>query len=293
MRKFSGFFGAALAVILLAVPTALADTHTEMQAMLDNMNLQLEAMGSDLRVDMIEWMTDPTSGEMGSVVFANDRGNKQLGADWVPFDLRRSWNAGTDDITYLVDQSDGATNDGLGNAQTEAAIDRAMTTWGNVSCSGGLDVVKVADPGIDPDIVDALLGFGGFGTPLADITHAGWVPAGIFNPSTIGVTFTLSFVGGDTNGDGKADAGIREIYYNDGFVWNIDGNIDVETVALHEAGHAFSQAHFGKIFGVLANGTIHFAPLAVMNAAYSGVQQELTGTDNAGHCSIWGNWPNN
>lgn len=292
MKKYCACFSVALAVLALLAPAALADTHTDMQMMLDNLNLQLEAMDSNLRVHMIEWFTDPTSGEMGTVVFANDRGNKQLGAHWVPFDGRRSWNPNPETITYLVDQSAGNTNDGLTNAQTEAAIDRAMATWGNVNCSSGLNVVKVADPGVDPSIVDGLLGFGPAGNIFADITHAGWIPAGILSNNTIGVTFTLTFVGGDTNGDGKADTGIREIYYNDGFVWNIDGNIDVETVALHEAGHGFSQGHFGKIFGVLANGTIHFAPLAVMNAAYSGVQQQLLGTDNAGHCSLWGSWPN-
>ncbi len=36
-----------------------------------------------------------------------------------------------------------------------------------------------------------------------------------------------------------------------------------------------------------------FTVVAVMNAAYSGVQQGLAGTDSAGHCSIWGSWPNN
>jgi hypothetical protein len=64
-------------------------------------------------------------------------------------------------------------------------------------------------------------------------------------------------------------------------------------VALHESGHGLSQGHFGKAFGTDANGKIHFSPLAVMNAAYSGVQQDLKGSDNAGHCSVWASWPNN
>ena len=68
--------------------------------------------------------------------------------------------------------------------------------------------------------------------------------------------------------------------------------IDVETVALHETGHGLSQAHFGQIFGTFSNQRIHFAPLAVMNAAVSVQQHTLRGTDNAGHCSIWGSWPN-
>jgi len=36
---------------------------------------------------------------------------------------------------------------------------------------------------------------------------------------------------------------------------------------------------------------MHFAPLAVMNASYTGVQQELTGTDAAAFCSLWATWP--
>lgn len=48
----------------------------------------------------------------------------QQEARWVPNDTRRL--AQGDDLTYLVDQSDGATASGLTSAQTEAAIDRAM-----------------------------------------------------------------------------------------------------------------------------------------------------------------------
>ena len=69
-------------------------------------------------------------------------------------------------------------------------------------------------------------------------------------------------------------------------------NVDVETVALHESGHGQSQAHFGKIFQTEANGLLHFAPFAVMNAAISRQEHSLTGTDLAGHCSLWGSWPN-
>ena len=76
-------------------------------------------------------------------------------------------------------------------------------------------------------------------------------------------------------------------------MWQIDANVNVETVALHEAGHGLSQGHFGKGFVTSSNGKLHFSPRAVMNAAYNGVQQDIDQTDNAGHCSIWGQWPNN
>jgi hypothetical protein len=272
-------------------------------AMLGSMNEQLEAMGLDFRVSMVEWVTDVGSGEVGQVVFANDRGNKQLGHHWVPGDPRRL--AAGNSITYLVDQSDGAATGGLTNAQTEPAIDQAMNTWEAAQCSN-IPLTKVADSGADPDIVDAFLGFGGFGNPfLADLTHSGWLPPGFFDAIVpggsnfiLGVTFTFIFLdppsGDDIDGDGRLDTALREIYYNNNFPWATNGaNFDVETVALHEAGHGLSQGHFGKIFRTLKNGKLHFAPLAVMNAAYSQVQQALTGTDNGGHCSIWAAWPNN
>src|SRR5690606_30507576 len=95
----------------------------------------------------------------------------------------------------------------------------------------------------------------------------------------------------DTNNDGRTDAAWREIYYNDAFLWR-DGSTDaVDTIALHEAGHGLSHAHFGQASVTNANGKLHPAPRAVMNAAYSGVQTNISGTDNGGHCSNWGSWP--
>lgn len=49
------------------------------------------------------------------------------------------------------------------------------------------------------------------------------------------------------------------IVYNINFAWAIDGNVDVETIVLHEAGHGLAQAHFGKGF-LKPNGKLHFAP---------------------------------
>lgn len=74
--------------------------------------------------------------------------------------------------------------------------------------------------------------------------------------------------------------------------WRIDTFPDVESVALHEFGHGLSQLHFGQAFLTNANDKVHFAPLAVMNAGSDRVSQQLLGADVAGHCSIWGSWPN-
>ena len=65
----------------------------------------------------------------------------------------------------------------------------------------------------------------------------------------------------------------------------------MERVALHEAGHGISQAHFGAAFATDANGKLHFSPRAVLHAPVSGVQRNLAGTDRGGHCSILESWP--
>lgn len=286
------------AVLVLAAPAMAAGSAAEFQVMLDDLNATLAVGGAGVRVGQIEWMTaDQGDGEgVGNTVFAFNVGNKQLTSDFAPFDPRRAWNVGNA-ISYLVDQGDGATNDGLTNADTEAAIDRAMATWDFATTCSAAPMLKIADTGADADLIDFLLGFGAPGGEVADVVHAGWLPPGLLGPNTLGVTFTLIWVDGlgnptDINGDGKTDTAFREIFYNDAFVWQIGGNIDVETVALHEAGHGLSQGHFGKIFITDSNGQLHFSPRAVMNAAYGGVLQDLTGTDDAGHCSIWGDWPN-
>ena len=138
---------------------------------------------------------------------------------------------------------------------------------------------------------------------IADVNHCGWMPDSFFDllaeggsEFILGVTFTFLLLDEDgnyidSNNDGKWDVALREIYYNDAFGWSGESGIDVETIALHEMGHGLSQDHFGKAF-VKKDGRIQFAPRAVMNAAYSGVQTKISGTDLGGHCSIWANWPN-
>ncbi|HMB52939.1 MAG TPA: hypothetical protein VKU40_06455 [Thermoanaerobaculia bacterium] len=278
----------AVAVALVA-PVAMAD-NSWIQTWGDSANLALADAGSDLRIHSAEVLVE--GNEVGTTFFFANVGNKQLTADFVPNDPRRTWSQ-PNSLTYLVDLSDGNTASGLSAAQTDAAIDSAMATWDfDTNCSN-LPIPEVADPGDDPDLIDALLGFGpppGPGFPYADVVHGGWTTA--FAPPTLGVTFTFVFTGTDINNDGKADAAFREIYYSDLFNWQIGANIDVETVALHEAGHGLSQGHFGKLHQT-NNGKFHFSPLSVMNAGYTQVQQSLAATDLAGHCSIYGGWPNN
>lgn len=270
--------------------------------MLNALNNKLEAYGAKYRVALAEWITPANSGLSGRTVFASNLGNKQLSAHWVPGDLRRF---GSRNIYWAKEQLEGIPT-GVSLADANDAIDRAMQTWQDVQCSEIPLVENTSFPAdLDLGIVQYFLGFGGANFWLADITHAGWLPRSFFDSLAtgggdyiIGVTFTYVWVDGgmptDIDNNDKMDVALREIYYNNNFSWAIDAlysDIDVESIVLHETGHGLSQAHFGTIFGTWANMKLHFAPEAVMNAVYIYSQQELLGTDEAGHCSIWGSWP--
>jgi hypothetical protein len=266
--------------------------------LLTAVNASLASRGLQIEASMFEYFG---SDQLGKTVFFSNRGNKQLGADFVPGDPRRGGDA---DIKYVIDNTESTTGSGLTSAQTNGAIISAMNTWDAVGCSSGLTINTFGPVAIDLGIVQNILGQGGNGSLFTDLMHAGFLPGEFFDALTpggsdfiLGVTFTFTWVSGgtatDIDNNGKADVAFREIYYNDAFSWKIGSTFDVQTVALHEAGHGLSQAHFGEAFRTDANGMIHFDPRAVMNAAYSGVQRTIAKTDEAGHCSNWASWPLN
>lgn len=259
-------------------------------------NAQLAARGLNIAVEGIEFFT-----------IGNERPSVRIHQQpfrWVPGDPRRL--AQGDDITYLVDQSDGRTASGLTSAQTEAAIDRALATWQSREALNNVAIVKRADSGADPDIFDSFFRFGRFGDPfLADIVEAGWLPRAFFE--AVGgpgggrgiLAFSVSFIfvsGGvptDINGDNYLDTALNEVYYNNNFgnpsgdragnPWRIDQPlpaIDVETVALHENGHSLELGHFGP------------PPAAVMNPVYAGIRHLPFASDDAGMNAVWSSWPN-
>lgn len=253
---------------------------------------------------MAEYITAGNSEEMGNIVYFNNRGNKQLDGDFVPGLALDGTNA----ISYYVDDNRSTLD--LNVVLCNNAIDRAMNTWDGITCSNLGMFEKTFDgrkTGLIASIAGDLLGedFGGSDLYVADVMHGGWFPARVFDlvaPNgsrfILGVTYTIVFTDEfgnliDTDNNGKYDVAWREIYYNDYFQWNDGSRFDIETVALHEAGHGLSQGHFGEAFRNIKTGKLHFAPRAVMNAAYSGIQTTIAQTDMAGHCSNWSSWFNN
>ena len=265
---------------------------------MQEINNQLAVLGLNIAVEAIEVFTIGQGRPSNRI--------HQLPFRWVAGDARRL--AQGDDITYLADQSDGATASGLSNAQTEAAIDASFNTWASDKALKKVNIVKRADTGADPDIFDFFFGFGGFGNPFsADIVSAGWLPRAFFGAVTgspdgvlaFSVTFIFidptqlpNIVPTDINGDNYLDTALNEVYYNDTFgtptepragnPWGINvqlPGIDVETVALHENGHSLGIGHFGP------------PPPAVLNPVYVGIRQFPFPADHAGMATVWASWP--
>src|SRR6185295_14820000 len=111
-------YGLALCVLalgsLLVPQLAVAqEGDPSVLARMQAINQQLRTRGLGIAVEQIEFFT-----------VGGGRPSNRLHAQefrWVAGDSRR--NADGDRLTYLVDQSDGATASGLTSAQTEAAID--------------------------------------------------------------------------------------------------------------------------------------------------------------------------
>ena len=259
----------------------------------------------EIELYSVEYITQKGSDQVGQTIIFSDRGSKKLSTDFSP--VAKLAINGTTDISYYVDQIYPGLD--LDLATKEAAIDRAASTWANVSCSD-LGLFKVPAVNVPIGVIGAFEGYNYIPGYIADVNHAGWLPPAFFDEITpnggqfiLGATFTLILTSNgqpiDTNGDGKIDVAFREIYYNDNFIWGDNDEdvagfaaVDVESIALHEMGHGLSQAHFGKAF-LSKKGEYVFSPQAVMNAGYfGGYQADLKATDEAGHCSIWSNWSN-
>jgi Matrixin len=257
-------------------------------AVLHDLNGTLRAEWMDLRAQEIELLSSKAKRTGGRI--------QPRAFRWVPNDPRRSsqgsdGSEGSDSeaLTYLIDESEGVPSAGVTAEQAQLALVRAAGSWGAVPCLGSGPERRPA-PGGDPDLFDAVFGYGELGVPAADVTFAGFLPSGFFDlvapPGGDVVAFAVTFVFVDQNGeptdldrDGYLDAAATEVYFNDRFLWSTEGlpgTFDLETVALHELGHAL--------------GIGHVEPLAeaVMNPVYAGTRRELQPLDRANLCVVRG-----
>src|SRR5690606_28389741 len=85
--------------------------------------------GYSLKLYKAEYVTAPGSAQMGRTVIFNDRGNKQLAADFSPL-LSLD---GSSDVSYYLDHTRPSSTVSL--SQTEAALESVVNTWEGVQCS--------------------------------------------------------------------------------------------------------------------------------------------------------------
>jgi hypothetical protein len=251
-------------------------------------------------------------------------GNQQFSYQWVENDPRRHAAEGTT-LYYRIDETEPPP--GISFADTEAAIEAAVDTFGREACAQNFRLVRV-DEGLNEDlgVIQNRLGYGGSTTPRADITFAGWVPASFFPDAGVGQAFGValpivwdasddSFAYGvevwdpsrafvDANGDGKHDMFATEVYFSYDWQYVLDNPelantlfyIDVQTIVTHELGHALGMDHFGASTVVLDDGG-NFIDILVnqnssplMNTNSYLQKRELSGSDRGSFCGIYGNW---
>lgn len=275
----------AAAALALFAPAGRAQDSAEgdpyVLAAMNDFNGVLRAEWMDLRAEWMDLRIQVEQVELLTV--ARDHSVSHLHRQpfrWVAGDPRR--NASGNGLTYLVDRADG-----LGG-EAEAAIDRAMGTWGADSCLQRVALTKRSGDGVDADLFDSRYGYGSFGDyRAADVVDAGLLPPDFFErvtgpgggKSVVALSVTFIYVDRDGNPsdldhDGYLDTAHSEIYFNQGFFSGAN-QLDFETVALHESGHALGVAHAGP------------PPAAVMNPWYAGPRRELLPLDHAALCAVW------
>ena len=143
----------------------------------------------------------------------------------------------------------------------EAQFEKAAAQWASYS---NINLAQVSDNG------EAM----GAAGDQQDDPHVGDIRISMIPMGTNGV---LAFTMLPPAYNGGTDAG--DIVFNSSYAWGINnGNYDVETVALHEMGHALGMAH-------------STSTTAAMYGTYEGVNQMLMLDDQQGIASIYGSYP--
>jgi len=191
-------------------------------------------------------------------------------------------------VTTVLDTSDYTLDLSAGAVQT--ALTNAYTTWDSVEAATGLAFEFKADLGGNYDVFDGPNDsagppwFDGYSNTLdqnadwrySNIAIGGWLPQSYFSdPNILAVTWTGKLSGGGS----RKSTWHSEIFFNDAWTWSDNagaGQIDIETVALHELGHSLGLGHENDVASVMAsyytgeNRTLFADDIDGITALYSG-----------------------
>jgi hypothetical protein len=290
----------------LATAQQSAPTPPKAIQMIERVNARLAASGSDVRLTEAWFFT------VGRGVDPYRR--LRTGLRWYK-------NA----VSYVLDESDYVPT--LPGPEVDAALEAGYEAWNGVPQSSLVNY-RVPDNGKNNDILDGIVldagencidivdeaadslidydpSTGSFWIdPAADVVFGGWIDPDYFSKclgsaDIIGVTW--SFSAGDSNRDRYPDLVYVEQFYNPAFSWTTTdavyldwyAPIDIQTIAVHENGHAFGLGHFGgpnlrQPFKLQPNGRV-FDPEAVMNPHYlGGEKRDLFPTDESALRTLYG-----
>lgn len=188
MRHIASRFVFAAAILVILVTPALMADEVVYSPELALLQQRLAGSGAaGIQLSAAEIVTKADGVERATTLIANNR-THLINSQFVENDPRRG---GGSNITYVVDQSDGSALSWasvappsvvlLSNGITEPIIDRSMALWTSGPRCNGPSSIKLVDSGGNIDLVDDLVLGGSVGSPTADITHAGWLPALFFS----------------------------------------------------------------------------------------------------------------